>query len=470
MGAPAVSVGMSAPHSIRHQATLKVGSAKGSPRVWIEGRYLGDAGFVPGSRFSIVETANGIHLRLEVAGTRLVSRHVRKSGELPVVDLNSNDALGRLAALERVSVAVYEHEIRITPERIAQRRAERVLNNKSVSLFAGGGLLTQAAKAAGFTCVGANELSPEYAEIHAVNHPEAIMLNTSIEQADLHSLAEAVGPIGLLDLGIPCEPFSTARRSGKRGNVPEAHDLGDMTFWALRAVDIFNPHTVVVEEVPGYLESGAGEILQRSLERMGYTVDARVFNSADYGMLTSRKRAVIVATTFPEVRWPVPIERTRVLGDMLIDAESAEAEWFDRESKGWLYRHWENQTAKGNGFAPPVLGRESTSVGCIKKRYFAQQGDNPVVGHPIDPTKHRWLTLKEVKNLMGLPSEYYLGEARTKAGEIMGQGVAVEFFATLIKAVFGRLEQPAPEGILTVPGPVETVAASLEEQLTLFSS
>jgi DNA (cytosine-5)-methyltransferase 1 len=450
---------------IRHQSTLKVGSAKGAPRVWLEGKYLESAGFAPGSRFTLVETANGIRLRLEEMGTRLVSRHTRKSGELPVVDLNSRDALGRLADLERVAVAVYDHEIVITPERVAQRRADRELNNKSVSLFAGGGLLSEAARQAGFTCVAANEISADYASIHAVNHPEAIMLNCSIEQADLHEVAKAVGPIGLLDLGIPCEPFSTARRSGKRGPVPEAHDLGDMTFWALRAVDILNPHTVVIEEVPAYLESGAGEILKRSLTRMGYTVDGRIFDSADYGMLTSRKRAVIVATTFPEVRWPAPMERNRTLGEILIDVDSEEAEWFDRDTKAWLYNHWENQTAKGNGFAPPVLNADSTSVGCIKKRYFAQQGDNPVVGHPTIPGRNRWLTLGEVKALMGLPADYYLGEAKTTAGEIMGQGVAVGLFGGILRSVFGRPEERPVAPVLEMPAPFYAVQEQAEEAI-----
>ena len=49
---------------------------------------------------------------------------------------------------------------------------------------------------------------------------------------------------------------------------PEAHELGDMTFWALKTVDLINPYTVVIEEVPQFLQSGAGFILFHALERM----------------------------------------------------------------------------------------------------------------------------------------------------------------------------------------------------------
>ena len=209
-------------------------------------------------------------------------------------------------------------------------------------------------------------------------------------------------------------------------------------YWALKAADLLNPHTIVVEEVPAFLKSGAGYILCHALTRMGYTVDARVINPIEYGALTARTRAVVIATSFEHVVWPEAKPVTRCVGDVLESISDASPLWFDRVTKPWLYDHWQRQTAKGNGFQPPQLKPQDAYCPTIKKRYFAGQGDNVVVCHPSRPDCHRWLTLGEVRRLMGLPDDYILGDAVTTAGEILGQGVQVDVFAEIIRSVTGR--------------------------------
>ena len=54
---------------------------------------------------------------------------------------------------------------------------------------------------------------------------------------------------------------------------------------------------------------------------------------------------------------------------------------------------------------------------------------------PDNPHRHRWLTLDEVRRLMGVPDHYELGSAKTVAGEVLGQGVEVATFTRLIQSV-----------------------------------
>ena len=194
---------------------------------------------------------------------------------------------------------------------------------------------------------------------------------------------------------------------------------------------------MVVEQVPEFLDSGAGWILRHALTRMGYTVEARVLDPSDYGEIAGRRRAVVVATNDAEVRWPDPVSHERRLGEVMQDGDH---EWFDADSKAWLFNHWEKQAAKGNRFfeGRQVLGPDTGRVPCISKRYFSQQGDGVVVAHPTRRGVFRWLTLTEVKRLMGLPDSYDLGTAKTTAGEIMGQGVQVGLFRRVIQSVTGR--------------------------------
>jgi len=102
-----------------------------------------------------------------------------------------------------------------------------------------------------------------------------------------------------------------------------------------------------------------------------------------------------------------------------------------------LFEHWDNQKAKGNNFNSQIITEDSTQIQAIKKRYFAQQGDNPVVKHPSKPDTYRWLTLSEVKIIMGLDESYDLGETKTVAGEALGQGVLINVF----KKIFDSLKE-----------------------------
>jgi len=419
---------------------LALGEHRGQPRIYIEGRWLIAAGFVPGGCFTVAYARQQIVLELSPTGRTISGKRANA-----VIDLNGSEILEAFEAgtIRRVMVRGEVGRICITPSYLAVRQSQRHLSTSAVSLFAGGGLLCQAAAMAGFCTVAAIEIDRDYADIFQANHGGR-MYQCSIEEAPWDELA-GLAPIGLLEMGIPCEPYSQIRRldrggQGKRlkGLPPEAHELGDMVYWALKAADLLNPHTIVVEEVPAFLRSGAGYILCHALARMGYTVDARVINPIEYGALTSRTRAVVVATTFDHVAWPEAKPAARCMGDVLESVADDSALWFDRTTKPWLYNHWQQQTAKGNGFQPPQLKPQDASCPTIKKRYFAGQGDNVVVCHPSRPNCHRWLTLGEVRRLMGLSDDYSLGDALTTAGEILGQGVQVEVFAQIIRSVTGR--------------------------------
>ncbi|MEI8198046.1 MAG: DNA cytosine methyltransferase, partial [Phycisphaerae bacterium] len=278
-----------------------------------------------------------------------------------------------------------------------------------------------------------------YAETYAANHPHATVFNSSVEEVSWEAL-KRFRPLGLMTMGIPCEPYSVIRRLDRGGQVkrdkalpPEAHELGDMFFWGLRAIEACNPHTVIIEEVPPFLTSAAGFVTIQVLKRFGYNVEGKIIDPSTFGEITGRKRTVIIAT-MGDIHWPGLSTCDFKLGDIL-DPEPLE--WFNRVSKPWVFNHWETQTAKGNGFAPPILTAQDSKVPTIKKRYFAGQGDNPVVGHPTIPGNCRWLTINEVKRIQGLPQEFILPASKTTAREIMGQGVVVSLFRKIIKAATG---------------------------------
>ncbi|MEX2389229.1 MAG: DNA cytosine methyltransferase [Phycisphaeraceae bacterium] len=432
------------PYARLRTTVLSIGRHRGQPRIYLEGRWLIDAGFAPGRSFDAAFSQGRIELSLADEG-RTVSG--KKQNRVAVIDLHCASIEQTFTGAGKVTVHAEHRRLIITAERIALQRAQRRLTDMAVSLFAGGGLLTEAARQAGFQTLAAVELDSRYADIYQLNHGGRLYA-CSIEQVpweQLQKLVQNHGPLGLLEMGLPCEPYSRIRRLDRGGQSkrdralpPEAHELGDLVYFAIKAVDLLNPHTVVLEEVPTFLDSGAGFILRGALRRLGYTVDARLINPIDHGGLTARARAVVVATTFDQVHWPEPLPADRRVGELFDDVPEDSDLWFDRAIKPWLYDHWQRQREKGNGFEPPRLTGEETRCPTIKKRYFAGQGDNVVVQHPRKSDTHRWLTLDEVRRLMTVPDHYRLGDAKTTAGEVLGQGVHVETFRRLIASVTGR--------------------------------
>lgn len=450
-------------------------TAKGG-RIYLNGKWLLRSGFEPATSYEIEIAENRLVLTASATGSRRVSG--KRDNTIPVIDIQNAALQNAFKQITKLQVRGQDGTITITPAHTAQMVAQRQRSMTEGSLFSGGGLMTEAAASLGFTPRFAVELEPKYAEIYEQNHPTADMYNCSVEEVPWDSL-RAYAPVGLLTMGIPCEPFSQVRTLDRGGQAkrdrslpPEAHENGDMVFWALRAIEAANPWCVVIEESPNFLKSGAGFILQHAMRRMGYHVDARVISPVDYGELQLRKRAIIIGRTDGPVQWPVPVSAgTRTLGEILDPPEEVEGEWFTRATKGWLFDHWDRQNAAGNGFASQVVTAESTRVGTIKKRYLAQQGDNPVLAHPTEKDTYRFFTLKEIKRLAGLRDDYQLSNSKSTSGECLGQGVVVSTVSSIIAANCGMAATAAPAdtGSGSLNEPLVFIAED-ERQLDLFSA
>jgi DNA (cytosine-5)-methyltransferase 1 len=420
--------------NVLRRSVAKLGLNKDAPRVYLQGKWLAKAGFATGEHITAAWEGGTLTLALDAEGERKVSG--KKKGTVPVIDIAGQDLREVFGFAESLEVVTRLGTITITPSKTERHKARRVRNGKEGSVFAGGGLLTEAAGRAGFRCAWAVEIDARYAEHFEARHPEAVMHNMSVHEVDGSELEQ----VELMTVGLPCEPFSTKRRAG-RGAVPEDHSNGDLVYWALRLIEEVAPYTVVIEEVPAFLTSGAGFILMGALRRMGYNVEAKVVNPADYGELAGRRRAVVIATTDAEVAWPEAVPTEHKLAEILDEIPEDDERWFDADSKAWLFNHWAKQVARGNNFISQILTPETTRVNCISKRYFNGQGDGAVVKHPTKAGTYRWLTVDEVSRLHGLPTGYMTGLPKTTAGEIIGQGVIVPTFALVVATATGRVSE-----------------------------
>lgn len=426
-------------NNFQRVSTATIGHHRGSPRVYIEGDYLLRAGFEPTRLIEARFRQGRVTLRLSENGNRRVSQ---KGKGRPVIDINSRVLRDAFGDVQTLQIVVRSGEIILTPLRSEQRRATRCRNGKEGSLFSGGGLFTKAAQLAGFKPGFAVELNPDYAETYERNFPEALMFNMSIADVPVDQLPQ----VELLTIGIPCELFSNIRTvtrgTGKkrdRSQVPEAQHIdADLTMWAALIIERVNPATVIIEEAKEWIATGAGWMMRYFLQRLGYHVEARVIDAVEFGELMHRRRTVMIATSDGEINWPLASRSSRRLGDIFDTPEEVAGAWFDAKSKAWLFEHFRKQAAKGNGFEAVKVTAESESVKAITKRYLAGQGDGTLIAHETKPGVFRWFSLGEIRRLFGVPQDFILPEAKTRAGEVLGQGVIVTLFKNIIECATGR--------------------------------
>ena len=159
---------------------------------------------------------------------------------------------------------------------------------KVISLFSGAGGMDIGFINAGFEIVWANDFFKEAVESYRNNIGDHIVYGdiTKIKGENIPNGADLV--IG----GFPCQGFSIA--NNKRSMKDERNFLYKEM---LRIIKDKNPKFFVAENVKGILSMGKGkvfEMIKNDFESIGYKVDARLLNAAEYGIPQARERVIIV--------------------------------------------------------------------------------------------------------------------------------------------------------------------------------
>jgi DNA (cytosine-5)-methyltransferase 1 len=153
-------------------------------------------------------------------------------------------------------------------------------------------------------------------DTHSLNHPEAQNLCTGVDVVDPLKLV----PGGRLD--ILCASPECTHHSVARGGKP-MNDQSRASAWhILRWAQVLYIDNLIIENVPEFqswgplgangrpMVSKRGELFQQfiaNLKALGYKVEYRVLNCADYGAPTTRRRLFLIARRGnKKIVWPEP--------------------------------------------------------------------------------------------------------------------------------------------------------------------
>lgn len=157
-----------------------------------------------------------------------------------------------------------------------------------VSLFSGAGGMDLGFEKAGFDIVWANDFFKEAVESYKKNVSKNVVYGdiTKIDSSEIPD------DIDLVIGGFPCQGFSVANT--KRSMKDERNFLYKEM---LRVIKDKKPKFFVAENVKGLLSMEKGKVFQMiksDFESLGYKVDAKLLNAAEYGVPQARERLVII--------------------------------------------------------------------------------------------------------------------------------------------------------------------------------
>lgn len=163
-----------------------------------------------------------------------------------------------------------------------------------IDLFAGCGGMTLGLERSGlFKSVFAVEWDHDAADTFRVNFGDHIFEGAIEDVARFPSADVVVG-------GPPCQGFSPL-------NMARV-GLERRSLWReyLRALEEAEPRAFVMENVPELLRSGEYVAFAEAAHDLGFQVDGRILNAADYGVPQRRRRAIVVGVRDGTFDWPEP--------------------------------------------------------------------------------------------------------------------------------------------------------------------
>jgi len=161
-------------------------------------------------------------------------------------------------------------------------------NYTLVSLFCGAGGMDLGFKQSGFDIIWANDFDEDATITYKNNLGDHVVLGDicQIESNEIPDNPDVI--IG----GFPCQGFSVANT--KRNMDDERNFLYKEM---LRIIKDKQPKIFVAENVKGLLSMEKGKVIDmivKDFEDLGYEVDYKVLNAADYGVPQTRQRVIII--------------------------------------------------------------------------------------------------------------------------------------------------------------------------------
>ena len=287
-----------------------------------------------------------------------------------------------------------------------------------IDLFAGCGGFSLGLREAGLRGVWAIELDEDATATYRTNIGDHILCG-DIRKIDTKTVPHP----DLLVGGFPCQPFSIAGlQHGFSGRD------GDLFYQCVRFIENLSPSIFILENVPGFVRLKKGmfhEEAIRVLRSLGYFVDWKILNAADYEVPQVRERLIIMGNKLGRRNlFPKPTNH-RISAQEAIDDIRQNMDSFKNNDP---MRHTERikrrfaavqpgETARDAMDRDPSLGNAKITKQCYR-RMIPTDPAPTIVANFVTTTIHycenRNLTAREAARLQTFPDNFEFQGLKTR--------------------------------------------------------
>lgn len=167
-----------------------------------------------------------------------------------------------------------------------------------IDLFSGAGGMSLGFSKAGFSNIFAVEIDEMFGQTYSKNFPNHHLIIDDIKNLDneiLLNLTKGVD-VDVIIGGPPCQGFSLAGRIGREFIEDERNFLFKEF---VRVVSVIKPKLFVMENVARMVSHNKGQTIKQIVNNfsdIGYDVDYKVLQAADYGVPQKRQRIFVIGT------------------------------------------------------------------------------------------------------------------------------------------------------------------------------
>lgn len=308
---------------------------------------------------------------------------------------------------------------------------------KAGTYFSGGGLVEEGLKGI-IDPVVAVEYDRKISGVYRNNFGQHIV-TADVRDVDPKELVKHIdGEVEYFHASPVCKNYSQAKSNSGEVELDKETAKSTADF-----IDAVKPRVVTIENVKGYKDSEAMNIITKALDKNGYTWDSDVYNAADYGGYTSRERLIIRAVKdgeLPEKPKKQPrkggwLEAVEDILPTLTVKESGVAPWMDARLKadGIDWQKVEKPlyvmgSAYADGKIPHAYGDE------ILPTLRTKSGDVII----MPGGKVLRADGKVLARITGLGDDYKLPKTESLAHTIIGNGIPVQLTQGVIAPLLNK--------------------------------
>ena len=295
-------------------------------------------------------------------------------------------------------------------------------------------------------------------------------INSLLKKTDNNTVDIIIG-------GPPCQAYSRAGRSADKNRMKDDHRNYLYKEYAKFLIE-FRPKLFVFENVPGLYTATAGEYyknLKKYFRRIGYNVDDKILDAADFGVIQRRKRVIIFGWR-KDLNFVYPgfekIENKWTVNNLLIDlpflkaGEVLQCAKYRTQANKYLERFemrngfefvtqnisrphnsrdlkiykyaielWENKQKRLKNSDLPEKDRTQKNITSFLDRFKVVAGNelsHTIIAHIAkdghhyihpDKTQLRSLSVREAARIQSFPDDYCFEGSRTSVFQQIGNAV-----------------------------------------------